>query len=160
MERNKTIGLIISLFIVLSSAAVFVYAPSAPKPIRPGDYSGRAFGLIHNFVDQQWVLVSPKDTNGFSVIGSNGPYVFIAPGDVNETMKILDERGIVWYRDAVVELNANIDGRILDLNIYGYVFPYHRVGDLVPVEYQVSVALDGTYRAVAMELVTGAEGSS
>ena len=114
--------------------------------------------MIHGFVDQQWVLVSPSDTNGLSVVGSSGSYVFITPGDVNETMKILDERDIVWYRDAVVELNANIGGRILDLNFYGYVFPYHRVGDVVPVEYQVSVASDGTYRAVAMELVTGVEG--
>ncbi|HID08965.1 TPA: hypothetical protein EYP13_01925, partial [Candidatus Micrarchaeota archaeon] len=135
MERNKTIGLVIALFVVLSSAAVFVYAPSASGSIRPGDYSGRAFGVIHGFVDQQWVLVSPSDTNGLSVVGSSGPYVFITPGDVNETMKILDERDIVWYRDAVVELNANIGGRILDLNFYGYVFPYHRVGDVVPVEY-------------------------
>ncbi len=157
MERNKMVGLIIALTIAFSSAAIFVYAPSVPRPIGPGTYNGKAFGRIVRFVDEQWALVSPEDTNGLSVVSSNPPFVFIAPGDVNETARILAERGIVWYRDAVVELNGiEIDGRRLDLNVYGFVLPTHELGDVVPVQWQVTINEDGSYTAIAQEVVTEA----
>ncbi len=156
MERNKMIGLIISLAIAFSSVALFVYAPSAPHPVKPGTYSGKGFAVIRQFLDERWALVSPQDVNGLAVVGENPPYVFISPGDVNKTAQILSERGIVWYRDAILELNGIvIDGRRMDLNVYGYVFPTHSVGDTVPVAWQVTVNPDGTYNGYAEEILVG-----
>ena len=158
MERNKMIGLIISIAIAFSSVALFVYAPSTPRPIRPGEYSGTGFGKIVKFVDERWALLSPNDTNGLDVISSNPPYVFIAPGDVNKTAEILKQRDIVWYRDAIVELNGiTIDGHRLDLNVYGFVLPTHGVGDVVPVNWQITINDDGSYNGIAQEVITGVQ---
>ncbi len=158
MERNKMVGLIIAISIAFSSVALFVYAPSTPRPIRPGDYSGTGFGRVIKFVDQRWALLSPNDTNGLDVISSNPPYVFIAPGDVNETAEILNQRNIVWYRDAVIELNGiEIDGRRLDLNVYGFILPTHGVGDVVPVNWQITINADGSYTAIAQEVIAGVQ---
>ena len=156
MERNKMVGLIIAVSVALSSVALFVYAPSTPRPIRPGDYSGRGFGRIAEFVDQRWALLSPSDTNGLDVVSSNPPYVLIAPGDVNETAEILNQRNVVWYRDAVIELNGiEIDGRRLDLNVYGFVLPTHGIGEVVPVDWQITINADGSYTATAQEVIAG-----
>jgi len=152
------IGLIIAISIAFSSVALFVYAPSAPRPIQPGEYSGTGFGRIVEFVDQQWALLSPNDTNGLNVISSNPPFVLIAPGDVNRTADILDQRNIVWYRDAIVELNGiEIDGHRLDLNVYGFVLPTHNVGDVVPVEWHVVINRDGSSYAWAREVIAGVQ---
>ena len=158
MERNKTLGLIVAIFIALSSAAIIVYAPSHPEPIRPGEYSGFGFGTIVEFVDDRWALLSPGDTNGLAVLSSNGPYVFISPGDVNETADLLNRRDIIWYRDAVLEINVNIGGLTRELNVYGYVFPHHSAGSVVPVNYYILVNADGTYSVSATEVFGGSLG--
>ena len=159
MERNKTLGLIVAIFIALSSAAIIVYAPSHPEPIRPGEYSGFGFGTIVEFVDDSWALLSPGDTNGLAVLSSNGPYVFISPGDVNVTADLLNRRDIIWYRDAVLEINVNIGGLTRELNVYGYVFPHHSAGSVVPVNYYILVNANGAYNVVsAMEVFGGSLG--
>ncbi|HIQ10120.1 MAG TPA: hypothetical protein EYH23_01240 [Euryarchaeota archaeon] len=153
MERNKTLGLVVALFIAMSSAAVLVYAPFRPQLLPPGDYSGFGFGRVVEFVDKRWMLVSPADTNGLKVVNANGPYVYIEPLDVNATAEILDSRGIVWYRDAVLEINADVGGKTTTLRAYGHVFPHRSVGSFVPVEYFLTVNPDGTYFAYAVEVI-------
>ncbi|MDN5358714.1 MAG: hypothetical protein PWP76_557 [Candidatus Diapherotrites archaeon] len=155
MERNKMIGLIIAITVALSSAALFVYAPSAQRPVRPGDYSGRGFARVVDFVDERWVLISPPDTNGMTVVGTDGPYVIIAPEDVNATAELLNRKNVIWYRDAVLEVNGiDLGGNVLDLNVYGFVLPAHGVGDVVPVQWFISIGTDGSYTAYAQEILT------
>ncbi|GEM_PF-5188710 len=154
MERNKIIVLAVGIFLALSSLAAIVYSPVPSTAVRPGTYSGETFGVIRSFVDTHWVLVSPQDTNGLYVVSRNGSYVVISVGDVNKTLQILKEDNVgLFYRDAIVEANVNLDGTVRDMNLYAYVLPYHRVGDVIPIYYEVTIDQMGNVYARAQEVL-------
>lgn len=142
MERNKTIGLVVALLLMLSGAVVLVYAPSPNSFLPPGEYYGRGLGTVVEFVDKLWILVSPSDTNDLNVIDAEGTFVYISPADVNATAEILRKREIVWYRDAILEINANIDGRSLSIRAYGHIFPDRGIGSILPVRFHLFVERD------------------
>ncbi len=151
----------VGIFLALSSLAAIVYSPMAKQTLQPGAYRGETFGVIRSFVDNHWVLVSPQDTNGLYVVSRNGGYVVISVGDVNKTLQTLKEDNVgLFYRDAIVEANVNLNGTVRDMNIYAFVLPYHKVGDVIPIYYEVTVDQLGSVSARAQEVLAGAAGTS
>ncbi len=152
MERSQLAGILVTAFLVLSSLIYLIGSPSS-RYVAPGTYSGVTVGKLVRYVDKEWVIpTTGVDLNGFPVLQTGNGFAFVDAGDKNRLISLLRERNVPFFlRDAIVRAPVNLGGKQVDMNIYSFVQPDLTPGSLVRINYQVTVARDGTVQALGQE---------